>query len=362
MDLLQAFRDESEAKKIIKQINELNPKPCNIMEVCGGQTHTILKYGVEAMLHPNINLIHGPGCPVCVTAIEAIDYAIDLSLNKDVIFCTYGDMLRVPGSKSDLFKAKGQGANIKIIYSPLDAIKIAKDNQTKQIVFFAIGFETTAPANAMVLLQAKLLKLKNFSVLSQQVLVPPMIASLLQSQENRINAFLGPGHVCSVMGLKEYEKLVDHFKIPIIITGFEPLDILYGIYYAVQQLQNHTAQLYNQYSRCVSSEGNVIAQSAMQDVFSVCDRKWRGIGTIPKSGLKISYAYKEFDVSNFYNFDVLPVEESSECISGQILKGLKKPPQCPCFGTKCTPATPYGATMVSSEGACAAYYKYARPG
>lgn len=358
MEVLRQFRDEAKAKSLIDNIKALATKPVSIMEVCGGQTHTILKYGIEDLLPENIRLLHGPGCPVCVTSLEAIDMAINISLNKDVIFCTYGDMLRVPGSSMDLFKAKACGANLKIVYSPLDALKVALANPQKNIVFFAIGFETTAPANAMLILQAKKLNLKNFFVLCHEVLVPPIIASLLEAKESSIQAFLGPGHVCSVMGLHEYENLVHNYQLPIVVTGFEPLDILEGIYACVQQLNNNEVRLENQYTRAVTLEGNLPAQQAMKDVFEICDRKWRGLGFIPKSGLCLNSQFKDFDATIKFNVDNLDVQESKECISGEILRGLKKPYECEFFGTKCTPLNPLGATMVSSEGACSAYYKY----
>lgn len=330
------------------------------MEVCGGQTHAILQYGLEDLLPDRITLLHGPGCPVCVTPLELIDKAISIASRHDVIFCSFGDMLRVPGSNCDLLDVKAQGFDVRIVYSPLDCLNLAKNSPDKKVVFFAVGFETTAPANAMAVWQAKQLGLHNFFLLTSHVTVPPVITSILQAPENRVQAFLGPGHVCSVMGWKQYEAISQHYKIPIVITGFEPTDLLEGILRCVLQLESGQHQVENQYARAVNREGNISAKTVLEEVFDVGDRTWRGLGSIPKSGYKLSFEFSQFDAERIFELETIVAQEPEICISGQILRGLKKPQECPAFGNQCTPETPLGATMVSSEGTCAAYYKYGR--
>jgi hydrogenase expression/formation protein HypD len=330
------------------------------MEVCGGQTHTIVKYGIDEVLPKGLELVHGPGCPVCVTALEMIDRAHAIASRPGVIFCSFGDMLRVPGSRGDLLQLKSHGADVRIVYSPLDAVTLAAANPDRQVVFFAIGFETTAPPNAMAVWLAKRRKLKNFSVLVSHVLVPPSITAILQTAGNRVQGFLGPGHVCTVMGYEEYVPIAKHYHVPIVITGFEPVDMLQGVLWTVRQLEAGTATVENQYSRAVRPEGNLQSRKLIEDVFEICDRKWRGVGIIPKSGFKLRYEYREHDAERLFEVEDIETQESGECISGQVLRGLKKPHDCPAFGKTCTPQTPLGATMVSSEGACAAYYAYGR--
>lgn len=360
MKFLDEYRDEEAASRMVDMIHRLVRHPWVIMEVCGGQTHTIVKYGIDELLPKEVTLVHGPGCPVCVTPLEMIDKALEIASRPDVIFCSFGDMLRVPGSKRDLFAVKSQGGDVRIVYSPLDALKVAQNNPNKKVVFFAVGFETTAPANAMAVWQAKRLGIKNFSILVSHVLVPPSMAYILQSPYNRIRGFLGAGHVCAIMGWKEYEPIAARYKVPIVVTGFEPLDLLEGVYMAVKQLEDGKFEVENQYTRAVKRDGNIPAQKLIFSVFEVADRKWRGIGIIPKSGYKLKYEFREHDAERIFDVDSIEAEESSMCISGQVLKGLKKPHECPAFGKQCTPEHPLGATMVSSEGACAAYYNYGR--
>jgi hydrogenase expression/formation protein HypD len=360
MKYLDEYRDPAAANKLRQALATVTTKPWTIMEVCGGQTHTIVKYGIDELLPPGIELVHGPGCPVCVTPLELIDQAITIASRPDVIFCSFGDMLRVPGSGRDLFAVKAAGADVRIVYSPLDCLRIAEQNPARTVVFFAVGFETTAPANAMAVWQAKRRGLKNFAVLVSHVLVPPAMTAILASPTNRVQGFLGAGHVCSVMGYEEYEPLADRFGIPIVITGFEPLDLLEGIYRCVSMLEEGRCGVENQYVRAVHREANAGALRLIRDVFEVTDRKWRGIGTIPRSGFRLSSAYAEFDALERFAVDGIQVAESTVCISGLILQGLKKPHDCPAFGKSCTPENPLGATMVSSEGACAAYYHYGR--
>ena len=330
------------------------------MEVCGGQTHAIVKFGIDELLPKQIELIHGPGCPVCVTPLEMIDKALEIAAKPSVIFTSFGDMLRVPGSTTDLLAVKAKGGDVRIVYSPLDAVKIAEENLAKEVVFFGVGFETTAPATAMAVFQAAQKKLKNFSMLISHVLVPPAIEALMSSPDCRVQAFLAAGHVCAVMGFEEYFPLVKKYRVPIVVTGFEPLDILHGILMTVQQLETGRAEVENQYSRSVRREGNQPAQELIKKVFKVVPRKWRGIGEIPLSGLGLSDAYAAFDAEKKFDLADRHVDEPAECISGLVLQGLKKPHECPAFGTKCTPEHPLGATMVSTEGACAAYYRYRR--
>src|SRR5581483_2218655 len=328
--------------------------------VCGGQTHSIVKHGIDTMLPETVELVHGPGCPVCVTPLEIIDKAHAIARRPEVIFCSFGDMLRVPGSENDLFTIKSAGADIRIVYSPLDCLKIARAHPEKKVVFFAVGFETTAPANAMAVWQAHKKGVKNFSILVSHVLVPPSIAAILQSPQNRVQAFLGPGHVCAVVGYREYEALSARYRVPIVVTGFEPLDILEGTLMAVRQLESARAEVENQYARAVQREGNLQAQNILLEVFDICDRQWRGIGSIPKSGYKLRYEFRDHDAASIFEVQEIDTKEPAACISGQILKGIKKPHDCNAFGTLCTPRHPLGATMVSAEGACAAYYAYGR--
>jgi hydrogenase expression/formation protein HypD len=360
MKFLDEYRDEAVARKIVEEIHRITTKPWVLMEVCGGQTHTIVKYGIDHLLPDEIELVHGPGCPVCVTSLEMIDKAHAIAQQPDVIFCSFGDMLRVPGSDVDLLVLKSRGADIRVVYSPIDCLKIARANPDKKVVFFAIGFETTAPANAMAVFQAKKERISNFAVLVSHVLVPPSIASILQSPMNRVQGFLGPGHVCTVMGYREYEPIAARFKVPIVITGFEPLDILQGVLFAVRQLETGTYEVYNQYRRVVQRDGNRAAQQLVNEVFEVCDRKWRGVGSIPKSGYKLRYEFRDHDAERIFDTKEIDTNEPDICISGLVLKGVKKPHDCPAFGKQCTPEHPLGATMVSAEGACAAYYTYGR--
>jgi len=357
---LDEYRDEALAKKVVQQLERLLTREWTIMEVCGGQTHSIVKHGIDYLLPKGIELVHGPGCPVCVTPLEMIDKAHAIALRPEVIFCSFGDMLRVPGSTTDLFRLKSRGADVRIVYSPLDCLRIAQSNPGRQVVFFAIGFETTAPANAMTVHQARQLGVRNFSLLVSHVRVPPAMASILQSPHNRVQGFLGPGHVCTVMGYKEYEAISARYNVPIVITGFEPLDILEGVLNVVRQLEAGRAEVENQYSRVVSRDGNLAAHRMMWSVFEVCDQKWRGVGAIPQSGYKLCHEFRDYDAAHIFAVADIDTQEPAICISGQILKGLRKPHECPAFGKACSPQHPLGATMVSAEGACAAYYNYGR--
>jgi hydrogenase expression/formation protein HypD len=360
MKYLDEYRSEELAQKVVGEIRRIVTKPWVLMEVCGGQTHTIVKYGIDRLIPPEVELVHGPGCPVCVTSLEMIDKAHAIARRPDVIFTSFGDMLRVPGSDSDLLVLKSRGADIRVVYSPIDALKIARANPDKKVVFFAIGFETTAPGNAMAVFQARKQGIKNFSVLVSHVLVPPAIASILQSPFNRVQGFLGPGHVCTVMGYQEYEPIAERFHVPIVITGFEPLDILQGVFMTVQQLEKGKWEVENQYPRVVKREGNLMAQDLVNQVFEIGDRKWRGVGSIPKSGYKLRYEFRDHDAERIFEVEEIDTKEPEICISGLVLRGVKKPHDCPAFGTLCTPERPLGATMVSAEGACAAYYAYGR--
>ena len=360
MKYLDEYRDAPLAAKIIAEICHIQTKPWVLMEVCGGQTHSIVKHGIDHLLPESIELVHGPGCPVCVTPLEMIDKAHAIAKRSDVIFCSFGDMLRVPGSDGDLFTIKSQGGDVRIVYSPLDCLKIARSNPDKQVVFFAIGFETTAPANAMLVWRAREDGVKNVSVLVSHVLVPPAMASILASPLNRVQGFLGPGHVCAVMGYTEYEPLSERFKVPIVITGFEPLDILHGTLMTIRQLETGEAKVENQYSRILDRNGNLTAQKLVSSVFEIGDRKWRGIGMIPDSGYQLRREFQEHDAERIFDVHGINTQEPEACISGQILRGIKKPHDCGAFGTLCTPQRPLGATMVSAEGACAAYYAYGR--
>lgn len=360
MKYLDEYRDAALARKLVGEIERLLTCQWTIMEVCGGQTHAIVKHGIDYLLPKGVELVHGPGCPVCVTPLDMIDKAHAIAPRPEVIFCSFGDMLRVPGSRTDLVRLKSRGADVRIVYSPLDCLKIARANPGRQVVFFAIGFETTAPANAMAVYQARQRGLRNFSLLVSHVRVPPAIVSILQSPHNRVQGFLGPGHVCTIMGYQEYEAISARYKVPIVVAGFEPLDILEGVLTVVRQLEEGRGEVENQYSRVVNRGGNVAAHRLMGSVFEICDQKWRGVGTIPQSGYKLTSEFREYDAIQRFAVEEIETQESSVCISGQILKGLKKPYECPAFGKECTPQRPLGATMVSAEGACAAYYNYGR--
>lgn len=358
MKYLSEFRDPESARILAKKIKDVTKHNWKIMEICGGQTHSILKYSIDELLPEKITLIHGPGCPVCVTPLEMIDKAIEIASRPDVIFTSFGDMLRVPGSRLDLLSVKANGGDVRMVYSPLDAVKIAQTNPDKKVVFFAVGFETTAPANGMSVLRAKELGLKNYSILCSHVLVPPAIEALMSGYNSNINGFLAAGHVCTVMGYEEYIPLTEKYKIPIVVTGFEPIDILHGILKCVTLLEEGKNVVENQYSRAVRKEGNIPAKEVIRKVFEVTDRKWRGIGLIPKSGLKLKDEFAEFDAEKIFEISDLKVDEPEVCIAGEVLQGLKIPTDCPAFGNECTPENPLGAPMVSSEGACAAYFHY----
>lgn len=358
MEFLNDYRDRASALRFAEAIAQLVTQPWTLMEVCGGQTHAIVRFGIDELLPEAINLIHGPGCPVCVTPIEMIDKAVAVARLPNVTFCSFGDMLRVPGSRDNLFQAKSEGGDVRIVYSPMDALKIARENPGREVVFFAIGFETTAPANAMAVFQAHREGLRNFSILCSHVMVPPAMESILESPDNCVQGFLAAGHVCTVMGYDEYYPIVDRYRVPIVVTGFEPVDILQGIHMCVKQLEEGRAEVENPYSRSVKREGNRTAQEIMRQVFQVVSRPWRGIGEIPQSGLGLADAYETYDADK--RFDLATDSEAPDtgCISGLILQGLKKPRECPHFGGRCTPEHPLGATMVSGEGACAAYFQY----
>ncbi len=360
MKYVDEYRDEADAVRLQKAIQDTVTRPWTIMEICGGQTHTLMKYGIDHMLPEQVTLVHGPGCPVCVTPLEMIDRAIAIAARPDVIFTSFGDMMRVPGSATDLLAVKAGGGDVRMVYSPLDAVKLAVKHPDRQVVFFAVGFETTAPANAMAVEHARRLGLDNFSILSSHVLVPPAMEALLSSPDNLVQGFLAAGHVCAVMGYREYEPIADKYQTPIVVTGFEPLDLLQGIYMVLAMLEGGRIGVENQYSRAVTRDGNLPAQRMIQDVFSTCDRNWRGIGMIPRSGLGLASGYAEFDATVRFDVGGISAQESEVCIAGEILQGLRKPDQCEAFGTECTPEHPLGAPMVSSEGACAAYYRYAR--
>lgn len=358
MKFLTEYRNPELAERYLEEIKKTVTRPWTIMEVCGGQTHSLVKNGILNMLPEEINMVHGPGCPVCVTPIHLIDKALYLAEEKGVILCSFGDMLRVPGSEKSLLQAKAGGADVRILYSPLEAVKLAKEHPDKEVVFFAVGFETTAPANALSVIHAHRLGVKNYSILASHVLVPPAIEAVMNDEESHIQAFLAAGHVCTIMGIDEYYPLVDHFNIPMVVTGFEPVDLLQGILMTVQQLENGEAKLENQYSRVVRPEGNPEAIKVIRQVFQVNDREWRGIGTIPMSGYEVRKEFAAYDANLKFSVDIEKVAESDECIAGLVLKGIKKPHECPQFGKKCKPEMPLGAPMVSSEGACAAYYHF----
>jgi hydrogenase expression/formation protein HypD len=355
---LDEYRDVETARQYAREIARVTTRPWSIMEVCGGQTHCILKFGLDQLLPERVTLIHGPGCPVCVTPLELIDQALEIAARPNTIFCSFGDMLRVPGSTADLLSVKAGGGDVRIVYSPLDAVRIAAGNPGSEVVFFAVGFETTAPATAMAVYQAAHKGLRNFSILVSHVLVPPAMEALLSSPNCRVRGFLAAGHVCAVMGCAEYESIAAKYHVPIVVTGFEPLDILQGVLMCVRQLEQGRAEVENQYARAVRQEGNQAARELIGQVFTVVPRKWRGVGEIPQSGLGLSEAYAAFDAARKFALTDRVVPEPAQCLSGLVLQGQIKPPECPAFGRACTPEHPLGATMVSSEGACAAYYRY----
>ena len=362
MKYVDEYRREEDARVLVAAIRRATRRPWTLMEICGGQTHTLIKSGIDRCLPDEISLVHGPGCPVCVTPLEQIDKALAIAGRPGVIFASFGDMLRVPGSTGDLFSVKAQGGDVRMLYSPLDAVKLAQRNPDRQVVFFAVGFETTAPANGMAVHRAKQLGLANFSILSSHVRVPPAMEAILSSPENRVQGFLAAGHVCAVMGYREYEPIAEHYRIPITVTGFEPLDLLQGIHRTVEALEAGRHGVENQYTRVVTRDGNQAAQRLLREVFQMIDRPWRGIGVIPNSGLGLADAYREFDAERRFDVGGITAVESPDCIAGQILTGLKKPHECSAYGTRCTPERPLGAPMVSTEGACAAYHRYGRKG
>jgi hydrogenase expression/formation protein HypD len=358
MKFREEYRDPAKVKALLAEISSIITRPWTLMEICGGQTHAFLQHGLDDMLPRQVELIHGPGCPVCVTPLEQIDRAIAIAAQSEVIFTSYGDMLRVPGTGRDLFSVRAHGGDVRVVYSPLDAVKLAEANPDKQVVFFAIGFETTAPANAMAILQAQQKNIQNFSVLVSHVCVPPAMHAILGSKSNRVQSFLAAGHVCAVMGYWEYLPIAGKYQVPIVVTGFEPVDLLRGVLAAVRQLEAGKAEVENAYERVVTVKGNESAQKAINTVFQPVDRKWRGIGVIPQSGLGLRPEFATFDAESRFDVGEILTQESPLCIAGEILQGLKKPPQCSAFGTACTPQTPLGAPMVSAEGTCAAYYRY----
>ena len=360
MDILEKYRSPELVEKTLAQIRKIITRPWAIMEICGGQTHAFMQYGLTEMLPKEIELIHGPGCPVCVTSLELVDKAIAIASNPDVIFTSYGDMLRVPGSNQDLFSVRASGGDVRVVYSPIEALRIAEENPNRQVVFFGIGFETTAPANAISVIKANTQKINNYSMLVSHVCVPPALRAILGSPSSRVQGFLGAGHVCAVMGYTEYEPIARQYRTPIAVTGFEPLDLVLGIYETVKMLESSVYEVHNAYPRAVTRDGNKAAQSIIEQTLEPCDRNWRGIGEISMSGWKLKKEYQDFDAELRFNVANIKTKESEICISGLILQGLKKPFECPAFGTLCTPQNPLGATMVSSEGACSAYYRYCR--
>jgi hydrogenase expression/formation protein HypD len=360
MKYVEEYRDAQLVRGVIDEIRQTVTRPWVLMEICGGQTHAIIRHGLDQLLPPEIELVHGPGCPVCVTPLELIDKALAIASRPEVIFTSYGDMLRVPGSGRDLFSVRAAGGDVRVVYSPLDALKIAQQNPDKQVVFFAIGFETTAPANVMSVMQARAMGLKNYSILVSHVRVPPAMHAILSAEHNRVQGFLLAGHVCAVMGYWEYPPLANKYGVPMAVTGFEPLDLIQGILQTVRMLEQGRVEVENAYPRLVTFEGNRPAQQMIEQVFQECDRKWRGIGMIPNSGWGLRPKFNEFNAEKRFNVQQIQPEESPLCIAGLILQGLKKPHECAAFGVQCTPETPLGATMVSAEGACAAYYRYKR--
>jgi hydrogenase expression/formation protein HypD len=354
------FRDAATAKKLAAAIARIATKPWTIMEVCGGQTHAIVRFGIDELLTEKITLVHGPGCPVCVTPVEVLDRALAVAARPSVTFCSFGDMLRVPGTGADLFSVKAAGGDVRVVYSPLDAVSIAREHPEREVVFFAVGFETTAPANAMAVAEAARLRLENFSILVAHVLVPPAIEAVLRSPASRVQGFLAAGHVCAIQGTEEYVPLVERYRVPIVVTGFEPVDILRGVFHCVRQLEEGRAAVENAYARVVRDDGNARARALVRRVFRVVPQKWRGLGAIEGSGLALRDAYARFDAARRFGVETIEASESPDCRSGLVLQGLLKPTECPAFGTRCTPDTPLGATMVSAEGACSAYYRYRR--
>ena len=360
MKHLQEFRDPALARRLLDGIAATVTRDWVIMEICGGQTHAIMRHGLDQLLPPEITLVHGPGCPVCVTPLETIDRALAIAARPEVIFTSFGDMLRVPGSRDDLFRVRSRGGDVRMVYSPLEALKLARENPDREVVFLAVGFETTAPGNAMAVKQAAAEGLTNFSEIVSHVLVPPAMEAILGSPDNRVQGFLAAGHVCTIMGWEEYVPIAERYAVPIVPTGFEPVDILSGILSTVRMLEAGEHGVRNDYTRVVHAGGNPAARAVVDEIFTVCDRKWRGIGTIPRSGLRLADAYAAYDAERKFDVGDIRTEEPAVCIAGEILQGLKKPHECPAFGRECTPMTPLGATMVSSEGACAAYHRYAR--
>jgi hydrogenase expression/formation protein HypD len=360
MKFVDEYRDEAHVARLAAAIRERVTRPWTLMEICGGQTHTLIRFGLDEMLPPRVTMVHGPGCPVCVTPLEMIDRALAIARRPDVVLTSFGDMLRVPGSTTDLLSVKATGGDVRIVYSPLDALEIARRNPSKEVVFFAVGFETTAPANAMAVWQAKKAGVSNFSLLVSHVLVPPAMEAILSSPTNRVQGFLAAGHVCSVMGYREYEPIAATYRIPVVVTGFEPLDLLQGIHMALAALEEGRTGVENQYSRSVTRDGNVRAQQLLAEVFEPCDRAWRGIGVIPMSGWRLRPEFAAHDAERKFDVGAITAVEPEVCIAGQILQGMKKPGECRAFATQCTPERPLGAPMVSSEGACAAYFNAGR--
>ena len=360
MRYIDEFRDAASVQRLARAIRRMVTRPWTIMEVCGGQTHGIVRFGIDQLLPDGLSLIHGPGCPVCVTPLELIDRALAIAPLPGVIFCSFGDMLRVPGTSGDLLRAKSEGADVRVVYSPLDALEIARKHPERDVVFFAVGFETTAPANAMAVHRARVEGVGNFSMLVSHVLVPPALEALLAAADCRVNGFLAAGHVCTIMGLDEYHPIAARWKVPIVATGFEPVDLLQGIAMCVRQLESGRAEVENQYARSVAARGNAPALRMIHQVFEVVPRKWRGIGEIAASGLALREEYRVHDAETRFGVSVVCADEPQECLSGLVLQGKLKPAECPEFGTRCTPDSPLGATMVSGEGACAAYYRYRR--
>lgn len=360
MKFIDEYRDPAAARQLAEAIRTTLTRPWQIMEVCGGQTHAILRFGIDQMLPEELTLIHGPGCPVCVTPVEIIDKAVALAGRPEVIFCSFGDMLRVPGSEKDLFTVKSEGGDVRVVYSPMDAVELARKCPERQVVFFAVGFETTAPANALAVVQAARLGLENFSLLVSHVLVPPAMRAILEAPTSRVQGFLAAGHVCTVMGSDQYAPIARQYGVPIVVTGFEPLDLLQGLWMCVRQLEEHRAEVEIQYARSVRREGNPLARQQMDQVFQIVARKWRGIGEIAESGLALRPQYAKFDAEQRFDLEGIVAWEPEECIAGQVLQGHRRPTDCPAFGTRCTPEHPLGAPMVSAEGACAAYFRYRR--
>lgn len=362
MRYVDEFRDPALARGLVDAIRARVTRPWTVMEVCGGQTHTLLKYGIDRLLPDGVSLVHGPGCPVCVTPLGAIDRALALAARPEVIFCSFGDMLRVPGSSTDLLRVRAHGGDVRVVYGPLDAVRIAAANPTREVVFFAVGFETTAPADALAVIQARRLGLRNFSLLVSHVRVPPAIDAVMADPDTRVQGFLAAGHVCTVTGLAEYAPLVARHRVPFVVTGFEPVDVLRGLYLLLDALERGEPSVQNAYARTVRPDGNPAARAAVDEVFEVCDRAWRGIGVLPMSGLRLRPALADFDAERRFSLDPADVAEPPECQAGRVLQGRLLPPACPAFGTRCTPETPLGATMVSTEGACAAYWAAGRRG